>query len=167
MTIEEFKVFLAYYSKVRKRTLRVIQCIPPDKIEWTYQEGKFTFGDFIRHLAATERYLYAEAAQFKPSAYRGCGPELASGFDNILAYLNKLHEESMAIFSALAEEDLNKKCRIPGDVEITLWKWLRLMPEHEIHHRGQMYTYLGMLNIPTPPIYGLTEQELAERSTKM
>ena len=41
---------------------------------------------------------------------------------------------------------------------------MRLMTEHEIHHRGQIYVYLGILGIETPPIYGLTEEQVKERS---
>ena len=67
MEITSVQTFLDYYEKIRRRTLRVIQCIPPDKIEWTYKEGKFTFGDLIRHLAAIERYMFTENFQFKPS----------------------------------------------------------------------------------------------------
>jgi len=36
MEIKTIQPFLEYYEKIRKRTLRVIACIPPDKIEWTY-----------------------------------------------------------------------------------------------------------------------------------
>ncbi len=38
------------------------------------------------------------------------------------------------------------------------------MIEHEIHHRGQIYLYLAMLDVPTPPLYGLTEEEVKARS---
>jgi uncharacterized damage-inducible protein DinB len=38
------------------------------------------------------------------------------------------------------------------------------MVEHEVHHRSQIYVYLGMLGIQTPPIYGLTSEEVRERS---
>lgn len=165
MTLEEFKIYLNYYGKVRKRTLKLIQVIPPDKLEWTFMEGKFTLGDLIRHLAATERLLYAEAAQFQPSKYKGCGTDLAQGYDATVQYMQDMHEESMAIFEKLTEEEINKKCLIPGGVHITLWKWLRLMAEHEIHHRGQIYTYLAMMGVQTPPIYGLTSEELIARST--
>jgi len=55
MEIYSAQNFLAYYEKIRQRTLRVVNCIPPDRIEWTYKEGKFTFGDLIRHLAAIEK----------------------------------------------------------------------------------------------------------------
>jgi uncharacterized damage-inducible protein DinB len=42
------------------------------------------------------------------------------------------------------------------------------MLEHEAHHRGQLYFTLGMLNVATPPIYGLSEPELlgAQRGTQ-
>jgi uncharacterized damage-inducible protein DinB len=48
--------------------------------------------------------------------------------------------------------------------DITVWKWLRSMTEHEIHHRGQIYLYLGILGVPTPPLYGLTSEEVRARS---
>lgn len=162
MTLESFHQFLNYYSKVRKRTLRVISCIPEDQLDWRYAEGKFSFADLMRHLGATERFMYGETVQGKPSTYKGCGPELAEGHEAIMHFLSETHEQSMAIFSGLTEEQINGKCLTPTGHPITVWKWLRLMAEHEIHHRGQIYMYLGILNIPSPPIYGLTAEELAK-----
>ncbi len=105
-----------------------------------------------------------ENAQQKPSRYPGHGRELADGYDQTLAYLRRMHEESMEIFRSLSDADLEKKCVTPGGAELRIGKWLRLMAEHEIHHRGQIYVYLGMLDIAAPPIYGLTEEEVRERS---
>jgi len=79
MEINTVGPFLEYYEKIRQRTLKVIVRIPPDKIDWTYKEGKFTFADLIRHLASIERYMYAENAQLKPSRYPGHGSELSDG----------------------------------------------------------------------------------------
>ena len=164
MEISNIDTFLKYYAKVKSRTRRLFEYIPADKIEWTFQEGKFTIGDIIRHLANIERYMYAENAQFKPSLYEGCGEDYAKGLTEIVQYYDAMHEESLAIFSQLTTEALNKKCRTPGNVDITLWKWLRAMVEHEIHHRGQLYLYLSLLGIKTPPLYGLTSEEVASRS---
>jgi uncharacterized damage-inducible protein DinB len=38
------------------------------------------------------------------------------------------------------------------------------MVEHEIHHRGQIYLHLAQLGVPTPPLYGLTSEEVLVRS---
>jgi len=155
---------LAYYEKIRQRTLRVIKCIPPDKTDWTYKEGKFTFGDLIRHLAALERYMFAENLQFKPSRYPGHGKELADGYEAVVDFMNRMHAETVEIITKIKNEDLQKKCTTPNGTPITLWKWLRAMVEHEIHHRGQIYLYLSMLNVETPPLYGLTSEQVFEKS---
>ena len=153
-----------YFDKVRGRTMRVVGCVPPERVDWTYREGKYTLGDLMRHLAAAERFMFAENAQRKPSRYPGHGKELADGYESIVAYMRAMHEEAMGIFRRLSEDDLNAKCITPGGSEITVWKWMRLMIEHEIHHRGQIYLYLGMLDVPTPALYGLTEEQVRERS---
>jgi uncharacterized damage-inducible protein DinB len=158
--------FAAHLEKIRARTLRVARCIPPEKIEWTFKPGRFTLGDLLRHLAGTERYMWAENARFKPSRYPGHDRSLAEGYDNVFAYFDRLHKESVEIFTQLSDDDLRKKTITPDGASITLIKWLRLMIEHEIHHRGQIYLYLAMLEVPTPPLYGLTEEQVHARSKK-
>src|SRR5215467_3463005 len=164
MEIISIGPFLDYYERIRWRTNRVIKCIPRDRIDWTYDEGKFTFADLVRHVAAIERYMYAETVQLKPSRYPGHGRELADGYDNVLAFFDRTHRESVEIFSRLSDEDLRKKCTTPEGSPITTWKWLRALVEHEIHHRAQIYTYLAMIDVPTPPLYGLTSEEVFQRS---
>jgi uncharacterized damage-inducible protein DinB len=156
--------FLEYLASIRGRTMRVVRCIPPNQIEWTFREGKFTLGDLARHIAAIERYMFAETIQNKPSRYAGCGRELADGYDAVLSFMEKLHAESVEIISRFTEEDFQRKCMTPAGVPISTWKWLRAMTEHEIHHRGQVYTYLALLVVPTPPLYGLTAEQVRERS---
>jgi len=163
MEIQTIQPFLHYFNNVRERTMRVARCIPPDKLDWTYAPGKFTLGDLLRHLAVIERYMYAENMLGKPSRYTSHGKELADGYTNVLAFMERLHQESMEIFSKLTDAGLQAKCETPAGADITRWKWLRLMVEHEIHHRGQIYLYLSMLGVPTPPLYGLTSEEVRAR----
>ena len=164
MENEKVADFVSYFDRIRERTLRVVACIPPEKVDWTYKEGKFTFGDLMRHLASIERWMFAENAQRKPSAYPGHGRELADGYEAAVDFMKRMHTESMAIFRSLTDADFESKCMTPGGVELRVGKWLRAMIEHEVHHRGQIYLYLGMLDIATPPIYGLTEEEVKRRS---
>ncbi len=166
MEIQNIDSFLEYVEKVHGRTMRVVRCIPADKVEWTYREGKFTLGDLARHIAAINRNMFAENVQGKPSRYQGCGPELADGYDNVVRYVEQMHRESVDIFSRLTESDLNRKCETVGGAAITTWKWLRSMVEHEIHHRGQIYLYLAVLGVAAPPLYGLTSEEVRDRSVK-
>jgi uncharacterized damage-inducible protein DinB len=164
MEIRSVPQFLQYWDNLRSRTRRVAACIPPDKLEWTPREGAFTLGDLVRHLATIERYMYAETVAGRPSRYPGCGRELADGYDAVLTYLDRLDTEAKEIIGGLSDADLERKCLTPAGTPITTWKWLRAMCEHEAHHRGQIYLMLGMLGVPTPPLFGLTAEEVRARS---
>jgi uncharacterized damage-inducible protein DinB len=156
--------FLEYWPSVRARTKRVAACIPADRVEWSSADGRWTLGDLVRHLAGIERGMYAETVHGRPSRYPGHGRDLGDGFDAVMAYLDRCHEESMSLFRSLTPEQWTGKCLTPAGTPITTWKWLRAMIEHEAHHRGQLYLMLGMLGVQTPPLYGLTEEEVRERS---
>jgi uncharacterized damage-inducible protein DinB len=165
MEIRTVEPFLEYFAKVRGRTQKVVACIPPEHLEWSVQPGRFSLGDIVRHLGSIERYMYAENARCRPSRYPGHGQELASGYDEVMAFFAEMHRQSMEIFAALSPEDLERKCETPAGIPITVWKWMRAMVEHEVHHRGQIYLYLGVLGVKTPPIFGLTSEQVRDAST--
>jgi uncharacterized damage-inducible protein DinB len=123
-----------------------------------------TLGDLVRHIATIERFMFAETVAERPSRYAGCGKELADGYEQVLEFAERLHRESGEIFSRLSPQELNRKCTTPEGTAITAWKWLRAMVEHEIHHGGQIYLCFSMLGVPTPPLYGLTSEQVRERS---
>ncbi len=166
MSEAAISALVEHWRGVRKRTRRVVDCIPADRIEWFPAEGRWTFGDQVRHLAGIERLMYAETVSGRPSAYAGHGSELAQGKDGVVTYMDTLHRESVEIFLGLPESRLEEKCLTPAGTPITVWKWLRAMTEHEAHHRGQLYFMLGLLGLSAPPIYGLTEEEVASRAVK-
>jgi uncharacterized damage-inducible protein DinB len=166
LEITRIEPFLDYFGRVHERTRRVIACVPPEHLEWAPRPGAFTFGDLIRHLGAIERWMFAENAQGRPSRYPGHGGELAAGYDAVMAFFERMHAESLEIFRGLTPADLERRCETPGGASIAVWKWLRSLVEHEIHHRGQIYLMLGLLGVPTPPLYGLTSEEVRERSVE-
>jgi uncharacterized damage-inducible protein DinB len=164
--ISDASEFVDYWRHARARTTRVLDALPDADLEWTYAAGRFTFGDLFRHLAALERFMYAETVVGRPSRYPGHARSQADGREAIRAYLTQCHEESIAIFSALTPEALERKAITPAGASIRVWKWLRAMAEHEAHHRGQLYLMASMRRIAIEPLYGLTEEEVVARSVQ-
>lgn len=166
MEIRSIDSFLQYFETVRERTLRVVNAVPANRLEWRHTPGVFSPGDLARHIAATERYVFAENVLGRPSLYAGCGTDLAEGRDAVLAFMQRMHTESVAMLRGLTPADLEGKGVGPQGHPITAWKLLRAMVEHEVHHRGEIYVYLALLGVPRPPLYGLTEPELRALSAK-
>jgi uncharacterized damage-inducible protein DinB len=164
VVVSDAATFCDYFERIRERTRKVFDAVPADRLDWTYREGKFSIADIARHLGAIERWMYAENVRGLPSRYPGHGPEIAAGFAGPLAYLDAMHAEAMPIFRGLSPADLTARCETPGGASIPVWKWLRAMLEHEAHHRGQVSVYLGMMGLPSPPMFGLTSEQVRARS---
>ena len=165
LQINELPLFLDYFDKIHHRTMRVARCMPPDKLDWTYREGQFTLGDLVRHIATIERYMFAETVSGRPSRYAGCGKELADGYQTILEFAERLHRESMEIFVQLTAEDLNRKCATPEGVPSRpgsgcgRWWNMKFITEAR-------FTFNSACGVPTPPFYGLTSEQVRERSVQ-
>lgn len=166
MIVDDAAVFVRYWRGVRERTRRLLPLVPEDRIEWMPAPGRWTIGDQFRHLAAIERWMYAENVMGRPSRYPGHGMDLAQNRSAIGDYLDRMHEDSCRIFSGLTPEQLAGPSVTPAGTAITTAKWLRAMVEHEAHHRGQIHLMLGLLGIQAPQLFGLTEEEVRQRSTR-
>ena len=107
-----------YFEQIRARTRRVAVLVPREQLEWRPRDGAFSFGDLIRHLGAIERFMFAENAQCNPSRYPGHGRELADGYDDVIAFFDRMHTESMSILRSLTNEQLEAKCNTPAGTPI-------------------------------------------------
>ena len=166
--LQDTRSFLSYWRNARSRTVRVLDALTAEDLEWAPAPGAFSFGDLFRHLAGLERFMWAENVQGRPSAYPGHGVDLsgglASGLAGVRAYVDRCHAESLAVFGTLTDADLLAPCVTPAGAELATWKWLRAMGEHEAHHRGQLYLMASQRGRPVAPLFGLTEEQLAAAS---
>ena len=165
MEVTRITPFVEYLDRVHERTRRIVTRVPEADLEWQAGPGRLTPGELIRHLAGIERFMYAENVHGRPSAYPGHARDLADGLAATVEYYDRLHTESRALFASLTDARLMEKCQTPAGTPITVGKWLRAMIEHEAHHRGQLYFLLGLRGVATPPIYGLTSEEVQAKST--
>ena len=165
MEISRIEPFLEYFDKVHERTMKAARAIPAEQLEWSPRPGLFTLGDLCRHIKLIECDVFAENVRGRRGRYAGCGPEHAGSKEAVLAFMERKHQEARAVFATLTPELLAAKVVTPDGSPITCWKLLRALAEHEMHHRGQIYTYLGLLGEPGPPLYGRTEAELIALSS--
>ena len=156
--------FLDYYRRVREATRRVVAVIPEAALDWTYKPGKFTTGDLVRHIAAIERFVFAEAALGRPIRYGGCGKELGADLPAVLGFFDRCHGETLAMLGSLTDGDLQRRVPNAAGRDMELGKLLRALPVHEIHHRGALCIYLNLFGVDTPPVLGLTAEQLLVRS---
>lgn len=171
MESQSVSEFVKYWQGFRRRTRRTLAAFPKDAGPWRPADGAFRVADLVRHLGRAERdFFVARVCGVPPRV--ALGPEAALGrgegpdLTGALAELDALHEESCAMLAELENREgpgaLQRRATTPVGAEITAWKLLRAMCEHEAHHRGQLALYLRMLGVEPPPIFGHKAEAVGE-----
>ena len=157
--IASIQEFLSYFASIRKRTLTFCRAVPEELIDWAPRPGEYTFGDIIRHLAASEQMFTGVAVADRweyPGHERSLGPTLSDA----LFFLDSTHTTALATIGALSDADLQAPRAVIGEGSIAVWRILMLMIEHEVHHRSQIAEYISANGREPPQIYGLKIEEV-------
>ncbi len=155
--------YIKYFESIRRRTLKYIETIPPEHIDWSPAEGRFSCGDLIRHLAATEQ-VYVGVVLDNRWLYTGHdGTEENRSLEGAIAFMNTLHQASMERLQTLPDSELMemRDGPVPNTRPVRVWRWLLMMVEHEVHHRSELASYITELGGEPPQIFGMTAEEMA------
>ncbi|USG65498.1 DinB family protein [Brevibacillus ruminantium] len=153
------EVLISQFAGVRKRTLKYLQEMPADMMDWRPAPDKFSCGDIIRHLGSTERMFY-HAITENEWKYTGHGPEKGETLEAALHYLQDCHEAVLTGLQQLEPEQFNKKVKNLLGYEVSAWRIVMAMIEHEIHHRGQLSAYMQTNQVQPPQIFGLQIEQI-------
>jgi len=162
--IQTISTFVSYFDGIRSRTLNYINTLPTDKIDWSPREGELTCGDIVRHLAAGEKMFCGVVAEGR-WVYIGHEKNLAATHEELIAYLKTIHADSMSALRAVDDSQLTQLRPALKGGSVKAWRWLMAMVEHEVHHRSQLSSYLSLMGITPPHIYGLGIEDIVALTT--
>lgn len=163
--IENVEAYIGYLEAVRRRTVAFCRAIPEERADWAPRPGELSFGDLVRHLAASEQMFVGVAASGRWS-YPGHERELAPTLADALAYLETAHTSALAALAALSPAALQETRPAIDGRPIKVWRILMLLVEHEVHHRSQIASYLSELGVEPPQIYGLHLEQVVVLAPK-
>jgi len=165
MFFNSISTYLKSYSKIKSRTKKVVALIEPSLIDFSLTKNQFSLGDLARHIPLLELHFYIPIIKGQPTSYSGCSSSFAANTIEILNLLDEAEQQLTEVLTPFDDEQLSAKIKIPSG-EISLHKWLQLILEHEIHHRGQIYQLLSFKGIKVPNIFGLSSEDLIDLSRK-
>lgn len=150
MSSPETQRFVANWNRIHKDTSRVLRAAPDDKLDWRPKDGMFTLRELIGHIPQAEAVLarsaLAGATQHIPFDFSSqTAGEISDNFDS-------QHDALVDEVSQLTVEQLNTEIEFHGRHLrriVLLW----FMTEHEIHHRGQLFTYYRLADIEPPNLH--------------
>lgn len=155
---------MSYFAGIRKRTMMYVNEVPESLIDWRFDENKFSIGDIIRHLGSVETMFY-HALKGDEWSYPGHGADKGHTKREAIAYLQQCHQTVMEGLSSLEPEHFTKKVPSLAGHEMSAWRLIMALGEHEIHHRGQLSAYMQANQVNPPQIFGLKIEQVPQQSS--
>jgi len=146
-------------------TRRLMERLPADRLEFQPHPRAMTLGQLALRIAripgtfarmGRQDGLDVATAKFNPDS--------PAGVDEVRSTLEASVSDAVAFLGELDEEKAMALWRLHhGEKELMTLPRLALvrtlMLNHWYHHRGQLVTYLRMLDVAVPSVYGPTADE--------
>ena len=162
--ISSVQAFINYFASVRRRTLTYVRTIPADQVDWSPKPGELTCGDLVRHVASAER-MFTTVALGGAWHDGGHHADGARTLQDAIQHLEQTHSEATAALQKMSDADLDEPRPSLQGPPAKAWRWLMAMVEHEVHHRSQIATYLALMGVEPPQIYGLKIEDIVALTT--
>ena len=163
--IETIDDFLRYFRSVHKRAVRDIAALPPEADGWAPAGGEgeiaWSINTLIGHMAGSRLYF---ASAFRREGWINPDPPDVSSPDKWVPALEQSYEDFVAHVGEAPPDWMSRPVDIidtPGG-QLSGWRLLMMMMEHDIHHRSQIDTYAGINGWPVPDIFFRSAESIGE-----
>ncbi len=150
-------------------TRRVLERVPDDKLMWKPHPKSWTLGQLALHTASVpgtlagiltpDSFEIANFVQAQPASMAEILDALTAGTASVRTMLEGLTPERALFVWRL----------VAGGKDVLAAPRMALVRSlvfnHLYHHRGQLLTYLRLLDVPVPSVYGPTADENPFSST--
>jgi uncharacterized damage-inducible protein DinB len=157
--IHDVQEYVRYLDSVRSRTMQYVKVTPNSILDWKPSEEKFSTGDLLRHLGSAQ-IMFLTIFERREWVYSGHDRSIGDTIEEISNYLESCHSRLIAGLLSMGDDLLSKKVPTLHGHEVSSWRILMALVEHEIHHRGQLSTYLQLNHIEPPQIFGLKIEQV-------
>ena len=152
-TVADF--LIADFENEMPTTLRVIEAVPCDRLDYQPDTKSKSGLGLVRHIALEDAWLLNSIADGAfappPDDSDACG--IMNPADAAAHYKEKFPAALNRVRN-MSGEELTKVIDLFGIVQAPGINFLAMTIKHSVHHRGQLSTYLRPMGGTVPGIYG-------------
>ena len=141
----------AFSQAVRESSLKRLRLVPAGRESWRPTPEAMSFADLAHHLIDADEWLFRklEERTLEPMVGRAgeAGEATRDRYLEMLERLGQTGRQRADLIAGLSADQLAEPIfdrRFGGEVTVW-WVIVRGNLDHEIHHRGQIATYLRMV----------------------
>ncbi len=158
----EKEQFLQTWQQEHATTAKVMASIPEGKLDFKPTPKVMSARELAWHFVGAEKFFVEGclAGKIEPAS----PPPAPATLREILSTYDRQHQELFGKLKAADDRQLAKMIHMPvgpkqmGEVPALAVLWMGVVM-HACHHRGQLSTYLRLMDAKVPSIYGPSGDE--------
>jgi len=139
-------------------TRKVLAAVPQEQLNFKLGEKGRTAAELMWHIVQSSRWFGNGIANLNFGGFEEEGAPPASAAE-IVAQFDREMPAVVARVKALTPEQLATPVNFMGMADLPVVLYTGWWTNHDIHHRGQLSTYLRAMNAHVPSIYGGSADE--------
>jgi uncharacterized damage-inducible protein DinB len=151
------ELVLSTIAAESRATRKVIAAVPEAARRYKHDEKSKTAHELAWHLAESEVKFLDSIADM--SFTMGAPPSAPATIGEILAWYDENFPRALKRVRDMTPEQLLTPVDFFGVITEPVFKYLLLVNNHSVHHRGQLATYLRPMGSKVPSIYGGSADE--------
>jgi len=161
------EMILAELQQEAATTRKMLERVPQDSFTWKPHEKSMALGQLAAHVSNLFGTWLQSSLNRDEYDLSESKPSKEETVEAILESFDRNISGAVELLKTLPDEGLFTTWRLKraGQVlfEMPRWVVIRSMVfNHIIHHRGQLSVYLRLQNVPLPPVYGPTADEMPD-----
>jgi uncharacterized damage-inducible protein DinB len=133
-------------------TVRVIEAVPGDRLDYQPDAKSSTGIGLVRHLIGIDAWFLDSIAE--GAFTKGPDPcEVSTPSEGAAAYKRAV-SAALDRVQAMSDDKLAEEIDFFGYMKVPAVNLLSMMIKHSVHHRGQLSSYLRAMGGKVPDIYG-------------
>jgi uncharacterized damage-inducible protein DinB len=143
-----------HWHDVRNGLLAALDKLTDSQLGFTPHEGLWSLHQTAVHIASAEEGWFHHVMTHELSGWDEADFQVADypTLIDVKKLLAEVHTRVEAMFTQDADARMRQPVILPWGPTITLEEIVWHVLEHEIHHRGEIYLMLGMMDIEAPDV---------------
>lgn len=138
----ELRKIIVFWEALHSGFERAVRGLPDAALAFRPKPRMRTLGQLVRHTLMVETYYFSALPRRRTR--RPTFPREFPSKRELLRAMQCVHRESLACLGRLRDEDLARPLRFPWLPKMSVRQVLLYVIAHEVHHRGQLYTYIHL-----------------------
>lgn len=147
------EIALGRIEKEHPTTRRVIGNVPDAKRDYKPEPNSRSAWDLACHLAQSDVW-FLNAIADQNFEFTGEPPKPADNVAGLVKWYEAEFKKAAARVRAMSPQELLKPLPFFGIMTMPAFLYLQFAQDHNVHHRGQLSTYLRPMGSKVPDIYG-------------